>query len=334
MITTVVTIGVDFAIIARQCHSHTHLYATSPPHSCPMSRAQMLTEIALPMLFAAIDSLMCLLDYFKPSSWNDQLECVENTCFKGPDAAADLLAFFSMPIVLGRFAAIMDATLNSRSGKRFFKAPSSGSVSSKGRTRNPETNQAIDNKEPESAGMGNPMYNFDFAGAWEDFIGTTGADECAKCFVCKAIFGNTQTHLYYTHYIHYFFPNQVPELRFVWWLVASIGSLFSPSNFATYAGNVTDNCQTNGSFYIDACGEWGSEQLTYGVWKRGGYTAGIAQMDARIFDSYAAAVVDLGERIGSGRDSHFAQFVEAAHQWQAVEPENMEDRALAFVYHS
>ena len=126
----------------------------------------------------------------------------------------------------------------------------------------------------------------------------------------------------------------MPELRFVWWLVASIGSLFSPSNFATYAGNVTDNCQTNGSFYIDACGEWGSEQLTYGAWKRGGYTAGIAQMDARIFDSYAAAVVDLGERIGSGRDSHFAQFVEAAHQWQAVDPENMEDRALAFVYHS
>ena len=49
MLTTVVTIGVDFAII-------------------------MLTEIALPLLFAAIDGLMCLLDYFKPSSWNEQLE--------------------------------------------------------------------------------------------------------------------------------------------------------------------------------------------------------------------------------------------------------------------
>lgn len=34
-----------------------------------------MTEIALPMLFAAIDSLMCLLDYFKPSGWNEQLEC-------------------------------------------------------------------------------------------------------------------------------------------------------------------------------------------------------------------------------------------------------------------
>ena len=38
--------------------------------------AQFLTEIALPMLFAAIDALMCLLDYFKPSAWNDQLECI------------------------------------------------------------------------------------------------------------------------------------------------------------------------------------------------------------------------------------------------------------------
>ena len=88
--------------------------------------AQFLTEIALPLLFAAIDALMCLLDYFKPSGWNDQLACVEARCFKGPDAAADLLTFFSMPIIIGRFTAIMDATLNSRSGKRFFKAPKAG----------------------------------------------------------------------------------------------------------------------------------------------------------------------------------------------------------------
>jgi hypothetical protein len=145
-----------------------------------------LTEIALPMLFAAIDMLMCALDYFKPSGWNQQLECVEETCFKGPDASADLIAFFSLPIIIGRFTAIMDATLNSRTGKRFFKAPKSGSVSSKGRTRDPISGRPIDNNEPESASMGNPMYEFDFAGAWDDFTSTTAADECAKCFVCKA----------------------------------------------------------------------------------------------------------------------------------------------------
>ena len=148
--------------------------------------AQFLTEIALPGLFAAIDTLMCLLDYFKPSGWSEQLECVELTCFKGPDAAADVATFFSMNIVIGRFAAIMDATLNSRSGKRFFKAPKTGAVSSKGRTKDPISGKAIDNVEPESASMGNPMYEFDFAGAWDDFAGTTSADQCSKCFVCKA----------------------------------------------------------------------------------------------------------------------------------------------------
>jgi hypothetical protein len=199
--------------------------------------AQFLTEIALPMLFAAIDTLMCLIDYFKPSGWNEQLECVENTCFKGPDAVADVSAFFSGNIILGRFAAIMDATLNSRTGKRFFKAPKSGAVSSKGRTRDPVSGKVLDNNEPESAGMSNPMYTFNLAGAWEDFVGTAAAEECGKCFACK-----------------------VPELRIVWWFVASIVSLVSEQNFNQFAGNVTDGCQTNGSFYIDACGPWGAEQ--------------------------------------------------------------------------
>ena len=110
---------------------------------------------------------------------------MENTCFKGPDAAADVATFFSMNIIIGRFAAIMDATMNSRTGKRFFKAPKTGAVSSKGRTRNPVTGQVLDNKEPESAGMSNPMYDFDFAGAWDDFTPTTASDECSKCFTCK-----------------------------------------------------------------------------------------------------------------------------------------------------
>lgn len=111
--------------------------------------------------------------------------CVEHTCFQGPDAAADVATFFSMNIIIGRFAAIMDATMNSRSGKRFFKAPKTGSVSSKGRTRNPETGEVLDNQETDSASMGNPMYEFDFASAWDDFSGTTSADECSKCFTCK-----------------------------------------------------------------------------------------------------------------------------------------------------
>ena len=85
---------------------------------------------------------------------------------------------------------------------------------------------------------------------------------------------------------------------------------------------------------MDACGPWGAEQLTYGKWKQGMYGAGIAEIDSRIFDSYAAAVIDMNARIGAGRDSTFAQYVQAAHQWQSVDPENMEERALSFIYHS
>tara|TARA_B110000858_G_C17808721_1_gene479556 strand:- start:4489 stop:5406 length:918 start_codon:yes stop_codon:yes gene_type:complete len=125
----------------------------------------------------------------------------------------------------------------------------------------------------------------------------------------------------------------VPELRFVWWLVASTASLFSPQNFNAFSGNVTSNCQANGSFYIEACGPIGAELLTFRAWKNKKYTAGIAQMDNRIFDSFSAQVVDLNRRIGAGRGHHFAQLVQAAHQWETVSPESTEDRALSLVYH-
>lgn len=49
MLTTILNVGMDFLVI-------------------------MVTEIALPLLFAAIDTLMCVLDFFAPAGWNDQLE--------------------------------------------------------------------------------------------------------------------------------------------------------------------------------------------------------------------------------------------------------------------
>jgi hypothetical protein len=57
MLTTIINVGMDFLII-------------------------MVTEILLPLLFAAIDTLMCILDLFAPSGWNEQLECAikNQTC--------------------------------------------------------------------------------------------------------------------------------------------------------------------------------------------------------------------------------------------------------------
>ena len=161
MITTVVGVGVDFVII-------------------------FFTEIAIPQLMMMLDFVFCIIDFFKPSGWTEQLKCVEERCFKGVDAVADLLIFWSMPVFMHRFVAIMEATLNSRTGRRFFSLFTTGSFTSQGRTTNPNTGETLDNTEPESASTSNPAYEFEFADQFEDWLPTMGADKCGGCFVCKA----------------------------------------------------------------------------------------------------------------------------------------------------
>jgi len=74
-------------------------------------------EIYLPLLFAGIDALVCLLQFLQWNSWAEQLECAETKCFQGPDASADWWMFTSTPIVIQRFAMVVEATLNSRTGR-------------------------------------------------------------------------------------------------------------------------------------------------------------------------------------------------------------------------
>ena len=322
MLTTVLNIGVDFAIIVSYTQTRTytpiHTRGTLPTAN---GLAQFFTEIALPGLFAAIDLLFCVIDFFTPSGWNAQLECVEEKCFKGPNIVSDLLVFTHMPILLHRFTAIMEATLNSRTGKRFFGDPGPGTFTAEGRTIDPETGAPIERTETESARMGNPIYEFDFADSFKDFLPTTGADQCGGCFTCKW-----------------------PEVRLIWLLTASIGSLFSEQNINSYRGNVTAHCLANGSWYARACGPAGAEQLTYRQWRARGYTAGFVELDARIFDSYAATIIERAREISGGSDAHFAQLVQAAHNWESVRGNELvtflerggdgdEAKAAAFVYH-
>jgi hypothetical protein len=160
MLSTLIGVGIDFFVIGA-------------------------VEIALPMLFAGIDLIFCILDFFQPAGWLEQLKCIEATCFKGVDAVADMLVFWSMPVVLHRFTAVAEATLNSRTGKRFFQAMSGKGFSGVGRTTNPDTGETIDNAEPESAEFHNPMYEFEFADTFAEFLPTMGTDSCGACFVCK-----------------------------------------------------------------------------------------------------------------------------------------------------
>ena len=277
MLTTVINIGTDMVII-------------------------FFTEIMIPQLMMFMAFLTCILDLFRPAGWTDQLKCVEEKCFKGVDAVADLLVFWSMPLFLHRFVAIMEATLNSRTGRRFFGGGGGeSSYTSQGRTRNPDTGEVLDNPEPESASFENPVYQFDFADNFADWLPTTGADKCGGCFTC-----------------------QVPELRILWLIVAGIGSLISSGNTFTFIGNVSQNCLTNGSWYLQACGPWPSTgddtMLPWSEWSRYPfkYDAGFQDYDATIFDKFTARLIERSEEIGADADPEFALLVRASHTWMQM----------------
>ncbi len=194
MLSVLVNIGIDFLLIS-------------------------ITEIAIPLLFAGLDFLICVLDLFNINSWYDQLTCAEQHCFNGPNAAADLVIFTSVPVLLNRAAAILEATINSRTGKLFVTGDQG--VTSEGKTRDPDTRETIPNVEPQ--GSTSPKPDVSFVNDVEDFFSNPEADQCAACFVCK-----------------------FPEMRLIWYLVTSIASIASSSNFYTFSGNVTDACMSNG----------------------------------------------------------------------------------------
>ena len=64
LLQTLISIGIDFLIIAT-------------------------VEIALPLLIATIDAVLCLFLFFQIDLWDEQLRCADQNCFKGPNAAAD-----------------------------------------------------------------------------------------------------------------------------------------------------------------------------------------------------------------------------------------------------
>lgn len=116
-------------------------------------------------------------------------------------------------------------------------------------------------------------------------------------------------------------------------MVASLGNLLSEQTYAGFAGNVTDTCMVNGSWYAKACGPWGAEQLPYGRWRARGYEAGFGERDGRIFDAYAAKLISRSKEIGTAASRHFPELVQAAHNWEAVRG-NEDEKAAAFVYHA
>ena len=317
MITTVVTIGVDFAIIVDCSHSN-----PTRAHTRTVRPLQALTALCL-CLRSSSPRSRCLCS-LRPSTRScassttssravgtSNCECVELTCFKGPDAAADLL---DLLLAERSSSAASRPSWTRRSTRARASAssrrPRTGAVSSKGRTKTPSRARRSTTIEPESASMANPMYEFDFAGAWDDFIGHHCRRRVRQVLLVQ---GARAAHPLVARRLH-----RLARLAV---------------QLCHVRGQRHRQLPDNGSWYIDACGPWGTELLPYGS-GRGSTPRASLEIDSRIFDSYAASIIDLNERIGAGRDAYFAQYVQAAHQWQSVDPENMEERALAFVYHT
>ena len=94
MLQTLISIGVDFIII-------------------------MVIEVAIPYMLAMVDAVVCILQLLSWPTWGEQLKCAEEKCFVGPDASSDFWMFISIPQIIERFGSILEATLNSKTGRTF-----------------------------------------------------------------------------------------------------------------------------------------------------------------------------------------------------------------------
>lgn len=78
-------------------------------------------QVWLPTIFAMIDALLCVLDLFQPAGWPEQMKCMDQRCFESEsDALSDLIVFTSAPIVWDTIYSAMEATINSKTGRRIF----------------------------------------------------------------------------------------------------------------------------------------------------------------------------------------------------------------------
>ena len=153
MLTTVVP-RLHFALIDRG-HSSTRAL---PQALMPLVwLAQFLTEIALPMLFAAIDALMCLLDYFKPSGGTTSSSASRTRASRGPTPPPTCSPSSRCPSSSAASRPSWTRRSTRARASASSRRPSRAPFSSKGRTKDPVSGRTVDNNEPESASMGNPI---------------------------------------------------------------------------------------------------------------------------------------------------------------------------------
>ena len=110
------------------------------------------------------------------------------------------------------------------------------------------------------------------------------------------------------------FTCKVPEIRAIFFIVATLTQLFEQENFDGLFGNVTQKCMLNQSYLPShMCGPRGAEQLPFSQWKRMGFTA-YRDANHDLVQSYAYQIEKRAKEMGgaSSGDGEFASLAAAA----------------------
>ena len=59
----------------------------------------VVMDLMMPAVFRVIDSLMCMMDLFQPDGWEEQLDCIEDSCY--PDGSTSTAAWWPFAVVDG-----------------------------------------------------------------------------------------------------------------------------------------------------------------------------------------------------------------------------------------
>ena len=88
----------------------------------------MILDVMLPLLFAVINAVMCIIDYTQVAGWSEQLDCIERTCFKeGSDVFGEVFHTFSSIAPIARVVqGVVTKLVNPTTGQRYGSSASGG----------------------------------------------------------------------------------------------------------------------------------------------------------------------------------------------------------------
>lgn len=132
----------------------------------------VVMELLLPAVFRVIDSLMCVMDLFQPDGWQEQLDCIEDSCY--PDGSTSTAAWWPFAVVDGF--------------QTFTSIPGLWNkvVHITERVTNKATGQAYDTTSAGRTDLPN------FGGLY--YPTTPKVEQCNACFTCKVNPRNSLTH--------------------------------------------------------------------------------------------------------------------------------------------